>query len=287
MVGLWIFIFAGVLGLLAGSFLNVCILRLPRGGSLVRPRSQCVHCGHVVRWFDNVPVVSFVVLRRRCRDCGGRIAWQYPLVEAAMGAWCVWCALLPVRLLPVPGLDADVVMGSFAHAAGLCVLGFLLLGLGVMDWRTGLLVNEFTIGGLCVGLFFAGVESFFVPSVRVKTFFTPEEVFIFRRVGAAAAAGLGLWAVGAVYKLFRKRDGLGGGDPKMLAMIGSFLGWKLTALTFWLAVMLTMGTVLELVVRRRAGAQTKIHFGAYLAAGGLVAATAGPAVVEWYAGLFR
>lgn len=282
-----ILVFAVVQGLLAGSFLNVCILRLPRGGSIVTPRSQCMHCRHTVRWFDNVPLLSFALLRGRCRDCGVRISWQYPLVEFAMGLWFALCVLTPIRLLLTAAIDVDVLLGSFVQAAGMCVFGFLLVGLGVIDWQTGLLPNELTIGGLCAGLFFAATESFFVPSVRVKTFFTPEEVFIGRRVGAAVTAWLVLWAIGALYQLLRRRPGLGRGDVKMMAMVGAFLGFAGTALTFFLGVGFAATAGIVLLARRRGNAATRLPFGSYLAAGGLIAALGGPEIVAWYAGLFR
>ncbi len=286
-VFVWVVGVAAVVGLLCGSFLNVCIVRLPQDQSVVSPRSRCVRCGHAVRWFDNMPMLSFVLLRGRCRDCGARIGWQYPLVEAGTAAWFGLCAMVPAHLLETPGLDVDVLMGSFAHAAGLCLFGFLLIGLAVMDWETGLLPNEFTVGGLCVGLFFAATESFFVPSVRVKTFFTPEEVFIGRRMGAAAAAWLLLWLISALYRWVRKRPGVGGGDGKMLAMVGAFLGFAGTALAFLLGVGLAAVAGVWLLARRRGTGTTRLPFGTYLAVGGLIAGIAGPAILTWYAGLFR
>lgn len=286
-VVVWVAAFAALVGAVAGSFLNVCIVRLPADESIATPRSRCVHCGHPVRWFDNFPVLSYVLLRGRCRDCRGRISPMYPAVEVATAMWFAWCFMQPARLLAGPALDPDVLMGTFAHATSLAALGFFLIGLAVIDWRTGLLPNELTVGGLCVGLFFAGVESFFVPSVRVKTFFTPEEVFIGRRFGAAAAGWLLLWAISAVYRLVRKRRGMGGGDARMLAMIGAYLGFGdgLFALLAGIAFA-TVGAV-AMLVRRRADGSTRLPFGSYLAVGGLVAAVTGTSVVGWYVALFH
>ncbi len=283
----WVAAFAALVGAVAGSFLNVCIARLPVDESIVTPRSRCMRCGHPLRWFDNFPVLSYVLLRGRCRDCGERISPLYPIVEVVTAAWFVGCFVHPARLLAGPSLDPDVLLGAFAHATSLAALGWFLIGLAVIDWQTGLLPNELTIGGLCVGLFFAGVESFFVPSVRVKTFFTPEEVFIARRFGAALAGWLLLWAIGAVYQLVRKRRGMGGGDAKMLAMIGAFLGFGDGLFALLLGITFATAGALVMLVRRRADGATRLPFGSYLAGGGLVAALAGSAVVGWYVALFH
>ncbi len=282
-----IVILAAVAGLLFGSFLNVCILRLPADESIVSPGSHCSACSHPLRWSDNIPLLSFALLRGRCRDCGARISWQYPLVELALALWFALCFTAPARLLSASGLGADVLLSAFAHATSLACLGFLLLGLAVMDWQTGLLPNEFTIGGLCVGLFFAATESFFVPSVAVKTFFTPEEVFIARRFGAALAGWLLLWGIGALYSLLRKRRGIGGGDAKMLALLGAFLGFGQGLLAFVVGIALATAAAVVLLVRRRATGATRLPFGTFLAAGGLVVAILGPAILDWYTGLFR
>ena len=208
-------------------------------------------------------------------------------MEVATALWFALCFLHPVHLLSFPSLDADILLAAFAQAIGLAALGFFLLGLAVLDFQTGLLPNEFTIGGLCVGLFFAATESFFVPSVRVKTFFTPEEVFIARHFGAALAGWLLLWAIGAVYSIARKRRGMGGGDVKMLAMIGAFLGFGQGLLALFLGIAFAAAAAVLLLARRRATATTRLPFGTYLAAGGLVSALAGPAILDWYTALFR
>ncbi len=278
---------ASLAGLLFGSFLNVCIARLPADESIVSPRSRCLSCGHPIRWSDNIPLLSFIALHGRCRDCRARIPWRYPAVELAMVAWSAASFLAPGHLLAVQGVDIDVLLGSFAHAAGLFLLGFFLIGLAFMDWHTGLLPNEFTIGGLCVGLFFAGVESFFVPSVRVKTFFTPEEVFIAHRFGAALAGWLLLWTINRLYTLVRKHRGMGAGDAKMLAMIGAFLGFGQGMLALLLAIAFATAAAVLLLVRRRANSSTRLPFGSYLATGGAVAAFAGPQIINWYSSLFR
>lgn len=284
----WIVVSCAVIaGLLLGSFLNVCIVRLPRGESVVSPRSRCMRCSAAVRWFDNVPVLSYVLLRGRCRDCGAGISLQYPLVEMGTAAWFAWSFAGPAHMLVNGAAGADALLLAFVHACGVALLGFLLLGLMVMDWQTGLLVNEFTLGGTFAGLFLAACESFFLPSVRYKTFFTPEEVFIFRRVGAALAGFLLLWLIGALYRVMRRRPGMGLGDAKMLAMMGSFLGFALTGFGLVVGVVSAGVMAVGMLAARRADGKTRLPFGSFLAVGGLMAAVVGERVVGWYLGLFR
>ncbi len=277
---------SGFVGLLLGSFLNVCIVRLPRGESIVQPRSHCPVCGHPVRAFDNVPVLSFLLLRGRCRDCGARIAWHYPAIEIATALWFAFSFLPAARALTASS-DVDAVLLAFVHGSAIALFGFLLIGLAVMDWQTGLLPNEFTIGGLCAGLFFAGAESFWVPSVRYKTFFTPEEVFFGRRLGAAAAAFLLMWLIATWYRLIRKRQGMGMGDAKMLAMIGAFLGFGLTGLAFFVGVVLAGVAGIALLAVKRGSGTTRLPFGSFLAIGGLFSAAFGDRILDWYLALFR
>jgi len=278
---------AAAAGLLLGSFLNVCIVRLPRGESVVAPRSRCGDCGGTLRWFENVPLLSYAVLRGRCRSCGAPIEWRYPVVEAATAAWFGFSFVEAARLCAAASAGTDAVLFAFVHAIGLALLGFFLIGLLWMDAETGLLPNEFTIGGLCVGLFFAATESFFMPSVRYKTFFTPEEVFIGRRAGAALAGFVLLWVVRVLYRAVRRRDGMGRGDAKMLAMIGSFLGFAPTVLALVLGVSFAGVAAVCLLILRRADGRTRLPFGSFLAVGGLAAAAVGDAVVRWYLGLYR
>ena len=273
--------------MLAGSFLNVCIVRLPRGESIATPRSHCPHCGHVVRWYDNVPVQSFLLLLGRCRDCGVRISWQYPLVELGTAAWFAASVAGPARMLAAGNQDFDLLLRSLVHSSSTAALGFFLIGLMFMDWQTGLLPNEFTIGGLCVGLFLIATESFFLPSVRVKTFFTPEEVFIGAHAAAALAGYLLLRVLGALYRLARKQNGIGQGDAKQLAMLGAFLGFSQAGLALFIAVSIGGITGIMLLLGRRAKPDSALPFGTFLSVGGLCASLFGQPLLTWYESLFR
>ncbi len=283
--------FAALLGLVFGSFLNVCIVRLPRGESIVTPRSHCTACSHALGSRDNIPLVSFFLLRGRCRDCGAPISPRYPLVEAATALWFA-LSFAPLATLLRTGIVAtpDTLFASAVHATAMAVFGFLLLGLAVMDWRTeprGFLPNEFTLGGLAIGVFFTFTESFFVPAVPVKTLFTPEEVFIAQRLAAAAAGFVLLWSIGAIYRFMRHRHGVGGGDPKLLAMMGSFLGLGSLGVAFLTGTALATLAAIVLLLTRRGTNTTPLRYGTFLAVGGLFAAVWGERLASWYLSLFR
>lgn len=278
---------AVLLGLAFGSFLNVCILRLPQNRSVVTPRSHCTHCGATLRNIDNIPLLSYLLLRGKCRTCGARILPQHPLVEAITAAWFVISALPLASVLRQSTATADVLLAAAAHSFSMAVLGFLLIGLAVVDWQTGLLPNEFTIGGLASGIFFTFAESFFVPANPVKTLFTPEEVFIAQRLAAALGGFVLLWVVGKIYQQVRRRQGMGGGDPKLLAMMGSFLGVGSLCVAFLAGTALATVFATVLLVTRRGSATTELRYGSFLAVGGLFAAIWGEHLAAWYLGLFR
>ena len=293
-----------LLGLLFGSFLNVLIVRLPADESIVSPRSRCVVCGHAIRWYDNVPLLSYVLLRGKCRDCGARIPWRYPAVEFGTGLWFV-IASLP--LLQTAGLPTDTVLRLLVHQVSLCALGFFLIGLMVTDWRDYLLPDGLTYAGILVGLFFACCEAIFLGpdegdillhrQVNLNAansgqspgniFLTGPEHLIFSRLFAAALAFLLLYLIRLAYRAVRKRDGMGLGDAKLLALIASFLSLELTVLAFFAGALLASVYAVILLARRRAGAATRLPFGSFLAAGGLLAAAEGQRLLDWYASLFR
>ena len=278
---------AALLGLAFGSFLNVCIVRLPRGESIVTPRSHIPRCDTPLQTRDNIPLLSFLLLRGRCRTCGAPISPQYPLIEAGTALWFAASAAPVAALLQHNVTWPDTLFATAVHAVATAVLGLLLVGLAVMDWQTGLLPNEFTIGGLAAGVFFTFAESFFVPPVAVKTLFTPEEVFIAHRLLAALLGWFILWVIATIYRLVRRRPGMGGGDPKLLAMMGSFLGLAPLCVAFLTGTALALLASAVLLGRRRANAATPLRFGAYLATGGLFAAFWGHRLATWYLSLFR
>lgn len=302
-----------LLGLVFGSFLNVCISRLPRHQSIVHPRSHCPRCKSPIRWFDNIPILSWLLLRRRCRDCHQPIPLRYPLVELACG---LWFALQAARLYAVvhfyfydPTHSAASSYAAFAIIANLAVtvLGFLLIGLIVMDWQTGLLPDAFTLTGIAVGLFLICIQAFFlgptdeqvvltrpihITSAGATTnpgnvFLTGSEAVIGGRVLAVFAVALLLLCVRWVYRALRHREGMGLGDVKLIAMIAAFLGFWPAILSLFLGVIGAAIYGIFLLTKRRAGATTKLPFGSFLAVGGLIAAQFGDRIIDAYSQLLR
>jgi leader peptidase (prepilin peptidase)/N-methyltransferase len=243
-------------GAIVGSFLNVCIYRLPLGKSVVWPASACPQCRRELAWYENVPVLSWLALRGRCRTCHVWIGFQYPAVEAltaAMFALAWW------------------MYGPSALFASRVVFGCALLVLFAIDLEHHLLPNTITLPGIVLGFAF----SFFA-----------EPGWMSSLIGIVAGGGV-LYLIAEVYYRVRHEEGLGMGDVKMLAMIGAFVGWKLTLVTLMMASL--GGSLIGLVViaSRRGGMKYALPFGTFLALGAAAAATVGPAVLAWYLDFLR
>jgi leader peptidase (prepilin peptidase)/N-methyltransferase len=239
---------AGVVGLCFGSFLNVCILRLPAEQSLLRPPSSCPRCGQRIAWYDNIPVVSWLVLHGKCRKCGNPISRQYPLIEALVGL--LWVA-------------AVLAWGVSVHALAGALLGTILLGIGITDARHYLIPDEYTWGGLVIGLAASLVGGW--------------QGFLQAVIGAAAGFAL-LYVVGVGGKWMFKEEAMGGGDIKMMAMVGSFVGWKGVLLTIFSGALLGTLIFVPLSLRKK----RLVPFGVFLAVGAAVTFVWGDAIIEWY-----
>ena len=242
------------LGALIGSFLNVCIYRLPLGKSVVWPSSACPSCARELSWYENVPIVSYLALRGRCRTCAASIGIRYPIVEALTAAMfaLAWWQYGPGLLL-----------------VSRLVFGCALIVLFAIDLEHQLLPNVITLPGIVVGLLF----SFFTePGWRSSL------------IGILLGGGI-LYAIAEIYYRVRHEEGLGMGDVKMLAMVGAFLGWPSTLLTLMLASFSGTLIGLGLIVTNRGSMKYALPFGTFLALGAAAAATIGPALLEWYLGL--
>jgi leader peptidase (prepilin peptidase)/N-methyltransferase len=261
-------------GLLAGSFLNVCIYRLPRDRSVIRPRSHCPDCDAPIAWYDNIPVLSYILLGGRCRHCRTRIPARYLAVELLTGG------IFFLIVLP---------LGLSLAALKLCLFAALLIGLAFSDLEARLLPDEMTLGGLVAGAALSALEPFdftfvqlFLPS------WSPRSLsFLESLVGAAVGAGL-LWFTGAVYRRVRGREGLGFGDVKMLAMIGAFLGLRGALQTLIFGSL--AGSLIGLIYIRAARkdyATYELPFGTFLAFSALALALLQSPVLLWYQGMFR
>lgn len=245
---------AALLGLVIGSFLNVVIYRQPLGKSVVWPASACPHCARELSWHENVPVVSWLVLRGRCRTCGGPISIRYPLVEALTGAVF---ALAFWFYGPGPLLVSRLI---FACA---------LMVLFAIDLEHQLLPNVITLPGIALGFALS---------------FLTEPGWRSSLIGIAVGGGI-LWLMAEGYYRVRHEEGLGMGDVKMLAMVGAFLGWQLTLLTLMLASFSGTLIGLFLIVTQRGGMKYALPFGTFLALGAATAAAVGPSIIDWYIGL--
>jgi leader peptidase (prepilin peptidase)/N-methyltransferase len=263
---------AAVLGLLIGSFLNVCIYRLPRDLSVVSPGSYCPKCETPIRWYENIPLVSFLFLRGRCAHCGAAIGWRYPAVEfvtAATFALVVWKA------------------GVTPAALKSCVFSTLLIGLIFSDLEELILPDELTLGGIGAGLVFSfglPMDSFFMRLLLPAEWGARVHSLGESLLAMLVAAG-SLWLVGEVYYRVRKVEGLGLGDVKMVAMIGSFLGLHGTLFTLILGSVIGSVVGLALVVLLRKDARTyELPFGSFLGVGALITGVWGPALLRWPGG---
>lgn len=234
-----ILIFMVVFGLLVGSFLNVVILRLPAGESIVFPPSRCPGCGKPIRWHDNIPLVSFILLRGKCRDCGSPVSWQYPLVELCT-------ALLAAALYLRFGLGPVTVV-YFAFCCALLAIIFI-------DFRHQIIPDAITLPGIVCGF--------------GSAFFNPEVTWQSAGLGILLGGG-SFYALAVIYYLITRREGMGGGDIKLLAMIGAFLGWQ--SLPFVIFGSSLMGTVAGLgaMARQKKGGKTVIPYGPFLSLAGM------------------
>jgi leader peptidase (prepilin peptidase)/N-methyltransferase len=240
-----------VLGLCVGSFLNVCIYRLPRGQSIMSPPSRCPQCGRSLRWFDNIPVLSWLALRGQCGQCGAPISMRYPVIEIVTAL--VW---LLVAWMTPPGW----------LLASRLVLATALIVLFMIDLEHQLLPNAITLPGIAVGLAF----SFVAPPGPIDSL-----------IGIVVGGGI-LYAIAAGYYFLRKEEGMGMGDVKMLAMVGAFLGWRAVLLTLVLASF--AGAVLGVIIMtwQRGDMKYALPFGTFLALGTLVSMLVGEQILTWY-----
>jgi leader peptidase (prepilin peptidase)/N-methyltransferase len=248
---------AFIFGMIIGSFLNVCIYRLPASRSIVHPRSQCPHCGHPIRAFDNIPVLSYLALRGRCRDCETRIPLRYPVVEILSGTFA---AMAIVRF--GPGWQAIL---AYALIAALLVITFIDL-----DHR--IIPDAITLPGIPIGL-----AASFGPGL-----ISPSEAL----VGILAGGG-SLFLVAWGYQLITRREGMGGGDIKLLAMIGAFMGWKGVLFTIFVASFTGTLTGIALICRRGGDMKLAVPFGPFLAVGAIAYLFIGTELWRWYIAAVR
>lgn len=266
-----------IFGLIFGSFLNVCISRLPAGKSIVHPGSSCPKCGKPIKPYDNIPVLSYLVLLGKCRHCKARISPVYPAVELLTGALFLLCYL--------EFGNAVLTVKWAAFSAILVVLIFT-------DWHARILPDKVNFTGLA----FALAISFFVRpedgtaswiAARLFDFPPPAPVISFADalIGAAVGGGL-LWIVGEGYFRLRGREGMGFGDVKMMLMAGAFLGLRRTILTILAGSILGALLGAIFIIASRKGSNYELPFGTFLGAAALLVVFFGSPIVAWYQSLF-
>ena len=239
-------------GAIVGSFLNVCICRIPKGESIVFPGSHCPHCQRSIPFYDNIPLVSYFVLRAKCRYCQGPISLQYPLVEGVT-------ALSSFLLLSRFGVSWSYFF-YFSFLASLIVIT-------VIDLFHQIIPDVISLPGIGVGL--------------IASFILPQVTFLNSLIGVFLGGG-SLFLVATFYQWLFKREGMGGGDVKLLAMIGAFLGWKAVILTILLGSLI--GSIIGVIVMMLKGKDLKyaIPFGPFLSLGAAFALFYGETIITWY-----
>ncbi|MFQ5900417.1 MAG: prepilin peptidase [Thermodesulfobacteriota bacterium] len=241
-----------IFGAMIGSFLNVCIHRLPREQSIVTPPSNCPKCKNHIRCYDNIPILSYILLGGKCRFCKASISVRYPFIEFLTG---FFATLLFFRF----GLTADLFI-YFIFLASLIVITFI-------DLDERIIPNEISIPGIGVGL----LSSLFLSDLTFRDSF----------IGAIVGGGI-LITVAFAYHLVTKREGMGGGDIKLLAMIGAFLGWKGALVTLFLGSFVGAFTGIFFMIREGKDTKYAVPFGPFLAIGAFIYLFFGNDIVRWY-----
>ena len=247
----------GLLGLLFGSFANVCVHRIPLGESVVSPGSRCPNCRTEIAWYDNIPVISWLMLGRKCRHCHSPIAWRYPMLELSMGI--IWAAITwyyPFDTYSIWFLAQAIILIS------------LLWILTLIDLETFMLPDILTLPGIAVGLIFSWKLGYFADAL----------------IGATAGYAV-FWLVARAFLIMTGREGMGYGDFKLLAMLGAFMGWQ--ALPFIILLSSFTGAVIGSITLTLAkkGLQAEIPYGPYLAAAGVIWYFWGAFILHWYQGV--
>jgi len=245
-----------ILGAIVGSFLNVCIVRMPQEKSIVFPRSHCVHCQKLILWYDNIPLVSYFLLMGKCRHCHKKISIRYWIVELITAvSFVFFYGFFGWNWVLIPYL---------VFHCGLIVATFV-------DLEHRIIPDEISIGGMILGLIF----SFLMPQLHNTS---SHVLALGRSLLGVLIGGGSIYAMGMLGDFLFKKESMGGGDVKLLAMVGSFLGWQMAILTFFIAPF--FGTVFGVIVKLRTK-ESAIAYGPFLALGALISLFWGEDVIRW------
>ncbi len=267
-----------IFGLIIGSFLNVCIVRLPRGRSIANPPSHCPRCKERIKVYDNIPVISFLLLRGKCRACGEPISWRYPLVELMNGLFYVWI----VREFWFGGETLLLMI----FCSSLIVITFI-------DFDFQIIPDIITLPGIILGV---SIAPFFMSALseplpfhlgRLMPHAWPHLVSFLNSVIGMLCGALPLLTMGWIWERLRHVEAMGGGDVKLMGMVGAFLGWKGAFLTIFLGSLVGSIVGVLLIIFKRHKMDRVIPFGPFLAAGAVVTAFYGPDIISWYLALIR
>jgi leader peptidase (prepilin peptidase)/N-methyltransferase len=250
-VSLFVFLFGAVVG----SFLNVCICRMPKEESVVMPPSHCPLCNYQIRWYDNIPIISYLLLRGKCRGCGAHISLQYPLVELLNG-------LLTLALFLKFGLSVTFV-ALFLFCSSLVVITFI-------DLEHQIIPDEISLPGIVIGFAFS--------------FFLPWQSWLNSLLGILLGGG-SLLLVAYAYQWLTGKDGMGGGDIKLLAMMGAFLGWKSVLFIVFASSLIGSVFGITIMLVQKKDSKLAIPFGPYLAFGAVLYIFYGRQLIHWYLNL--
>ena len=257
-----IYSFLFLLGAVVGSFLNVCVFRIPKNESIIFPVSHCQRCLYPVNWRDNIPIVSFALLKGRCRHCNAPISSQYLWVEILCGALFILFY---------------AVFGASVHGGVYLMLSLALLTESLIDWKHQIIPDGITLPGIVIGLAVSGL----FPELHGESVWF--RGFLSGGLGVLFGGGV-LYAVGTISERIMKKETMGGGDVKLLAMIGAVLGWQ--GVLGALFISSFFGSVVGIILRWRRG-QEKIPFGPYLAIGTFLYLFFGQQMIDAYVGIFK
>ncbi len=281
-------ILAGLLGLAFGSFLNVCLSRWPEGESIVHPRSHCRSCGRTLKWWENVPLVSWLALRGRCRTCGASISWRYPLVELAVGAlWAISVRPL-LGLFQDPAAPAYLLSGVLLIVVGKMILYWLLVALAVLDAENLWLPNRITLPGAVLGVALHAATAYVGLRFIVGRIGQRQIIWSLHYLLGILAAALLILVTRWLYWLLRRREGVGLGDAKLMAMLAAWLGLPGALLAFFIGVMLGAMVALVLLAapfarqNKNSWMLTKLPLGTFLCVGGIVSSFWGEPIIRAY-----
>lgn len=257
-----LYLIAGIIGAILGSFANVCIYRIPRDESVIWPGSHCPHCGHRITPWENIPLLSYLILRGRCRECHRRISLAYPaleLVSVLLSLFTWWYFQAPIAFLVY-----------------FCLLIMPLLIASVIDLKHYILPDSITLPGIVIGV-----------AVHVLLEGRGDGLAHLIDSGLGILIGGGtLFLVAMAYEKIKKQEGLGGGDVKLIAMLGAFFGWRAAILILLMSSLLGSIVGLFLIIALRKNMKYAIPFGPFLAASGITYLFVGERLIDWYLGLF-